>query len=37
MVSDLTGREKMLETGDILAANDSLHKPLLDLLRNASK
>ncbi len=25
----------MLETGDILAANDALHKPLLDLIRGA--
>ena len=34
-VSDLTGRDHMMETGDILAANDSLHKPLLDLIRGA--
>ncbi len=33
MVSDMDGRDRMLDTGDILAANDSLHKPLLDLLR----
>jgi len=37
VVSDLTGRDRMLETGDILAANDALHKPLLDLIRGASK
>jgi len=36
-VSDLKGRDRMMETGDILAANDSLHKPLLDLIRGASK
>ena len=34
-VTDLTGRDRMLETGDILAANDALHKPLLDLIRGA--
>jgi len=34
-VSDLKGRDRMMETGDILAANDSLHKPLLDLIRGA--
>jgi len=34
-VTDLTGRDRMLETGDILAANDTLHKPLLDLIRGA--
>ena len=33
VVSDLDGRDRMLETGDILAANDALHKPLLDLIR----
>ena len=32
-VSDLDGRDKMLESGDILAANDHLHRPLLELLR----
>jgi hypothetical protein len=26
----------MVETGGILAANDALHRPLLDLMRNAS-
>ena len=35
VVTDLTGRDRMLETGDILAANDALHKPLLDLIRGA--
>jgi myo-inositol-1(or 4)-monophosphatase len=33
VVTDLTGRDRMLETGDILATNDALHKPLLDLIR----
>ena len=33
VVTDLTGRDRMLETGDILAANEQLHKPLLDLIR----
>lgn len=33
VVSDMDGRDRMLETGDILTANDSLHKALLDLLR----
>ena len=37
VVTDLTGRDRMLETGDILATNDALHKPLLDLIRGASK
>jgi myo-inositol-1(or 4)-monophosphatase len=35
VVTDLTGRDRMLETGDILAANEALHKPLLDLIRGA--
>jgi myo-inositol-1(or 4)-monophosphatase len=33
MVSDLSGREGALETGDILVANDKLHPQLLKLLR----
>ncbi len=33
VVSDLDGRDRMMETGDILAANDALYKPLLDLIR----
>ena len=37
VVSDLDGRDRMLESGNIIAANESLHRPLLDLLRNASK
>jgi myo-inositol-1(or 4)-monophosphatase len=35
VVTDLTGRDRMLETGDILATNDALHKQLLDLIRGA--
>ncbi len=35
VVSDLDGRERMLETGDVLAANEALHRPLMDLLRKA--
>jgi myo-inositol-1(or 4)-monophosphatase len=35
MVSDLSGRDRMLETGDILAANETLHRPLLELIRGA--
>ncbi len=34
-VTDLTGRDRILETGDVLAANDALHRPLLELIRNA--
>jgi myo-inositol-1(or 4)-monophosphatase len=37
VVSDLDGRERMLETGNIIAANEALHRPLLDLLRKAGK
>jgi myo-inositol-1(or 4)-monophosphatase len=37
MVSDLTGREQMLQSGDILAANDTLHKTLLAMIREAEK
>jgi myo-inositol-1(or 4)-monophosphatase len=33
VVSDLVGHDTMLESGNILAANDQLHRPLLDLLR----
>lgn len=35
VVTDLTGRDRMMETGDILASNEPLHKPLLDLIRGA--
>jgi myo-inositol-1(or 4)-monophosphatase len=33
VVSDIAGRDKMLDSGDILAANEHLHRPLLELLR----
>jgi myo-inositol-1(or 4)-monophosphatase len=33
VVSDMDGRESMLDNGHILATNDALHRPLLDLLR----
>jgi myo-inositol-1(or 4)-monophosphatase len=33
VVSDLDGREGMMEGGNVLATNDALHKQLLDLLR----
>ena len=35
VVSDLDGRDKMLESGHVLAANEALHRPLLDLLKKA--
>jgi myo-inositol-1(or 4)-monophosphatase len=34
-VTDLSGGETMLETGDVLAANDKLHRPLLNILGGA--
>ena len=34
-VSDLSGGHAMMETGDILAANDHLHLPLAALIRDA--
>ncbi len=34
-VSDITGRHTMLETGNVLAANDHLHLPVGKLLRDA--
>ena len=34
-VSDLSGRENMLEGGDILAANENLHRPILEILKKA--
>ncbi len=37
VVTDLSGRDRMMDTGDVLAANEPLHKPLLDLIRGASK
>jgi myo-inositol-1(or 4)-monophosphatase len=33
VVSDIAGRDKMMESGDVLATNDNLHRPLLELLR----
>jgi len=36
-VSDFKGRDGMMESGDIVAANDSLHAPLLKLLKAAHK
>jgi myo-inositol-1(or 4)-monophosphatase len=33
VVSDLDGRDRMLDNGHILAANEMLHRPLLELLR----
>ncbi len=35
VVSDLDGSDRMLESGDILATNELLHRPLLDLLKKA--
>lgn len=35
MVSDLAGRDQMLENGDVLAANDTLHRTLLTMIREA--
>ena len=37
IVSDLTGQDKMLDTGSIVAANPILHKPLLDMIFSARK
>jgi myo-inositol-1(or 4)-monophosphatase len=34
-VSDLAGGHAMLESGDVLAANDHLHLPLAQLLKKA--
>ncbi len=36
-VSDKSGGRKMIESGDIVAANDSMHGPLVSLLRKARK
>jgi len=35
VVTDLDGAGRMLETGNLLAANEALHRPLLDLLKAA--
>ena len=37
VVTDLDGRDRMLDSGDILAANERLHPQLLKLLKNASR
>ena len=37
VVTDMDGRDRMLDSGNIIAANETLHRPLLDLLRGASK
>jgi myo-inositol-1(or 4)-monophosphatase len=37
VVSDLDGRDRMMESGHLLATNDPLHRPLLELLRAADK
>jgi myo-inositol-1(or 4)-monophosphatase len=37
VVSDLDGRDRMLETGHLLVANEALHRPLLDILRGAKQ
>lgn len=37
VVSDLTGRDLMLESGDVLATNETLHRVLLQLIREAGK
>ena len=36
-VTDLSGGHRMMETGDLLAANDHLHLPLAQLLKKALK
>ncbi|WP_420559497.1 inositol monophosphatase family protein [Tepidicaulis sp.] len=36
-VSDLSGKDKIFETGGVLTANERLHGPLLDLLKKARK
>ncbi|MEQ9638379.1 MAG: inositol monophosphatase family protein [Alphaproteobacteria bacterium] len=35
-VSDIDGRDRMMESGDIVASNATLHEPLLALLRSPS-
>ncbi|MFL5240132.1 MAG: inositol monophosphatase family protein, partial [Rhizomicrobium sp.] len=35
-VTDLKGGDRMLQTGDVLAANEHLHPQLLKLLRAAA-
>ncbi|HEY9566850.1 MAG TPA: inositol monophosphatase family protein [Thalassobaculum sp.] len=35
-VTDFAGRSEVLESGDVVAANDQLHGPMLKLLKNAA-
>jgi myo-inositol-1(or 4)-monophosphatase len=37
IVSDITGRDRMLEVNHILATNEHLHRPLLAILRGAPR
>jgi myo-inositol-1(or 4)-monophosphatase len=37
LVTDMDGRERMLESGHIIAANEALHRPLLELLRKRGR
>lgn len=37
MVTDFKGRAKMMETGDIIAANSEMHLPLMKTVRQAGK
>lgn len=37
LVSDMRGRNRMLKSGDVIAANAELHKPLLDLITGAER
>ena len=37
MVTEMDGRDRMLETGSILAVNPNLHQELGQILRNARK
>lgn len=37
VVTDLDGRDDMMECGHILASNEPLHRPLLDMLRTGTR
>lgn len=37
VVTDMNGRDSMLDLGHILASNDALHRPLLEMLRARTK
>jgi hypothetical protein len=37
VVTDLNGGERMLQSGDILVANEYLHPQVLKLLRSAAR